>query len=308
MRIVFFGTGEFSTVVLKSLVDSGKQVVAVVSQPDKVNGRNGKSTFSPIKQYCLSNNIKLFQFEKLNREGEQPLKELSADIFVTASYGQIIRQNILDIPPLGCYNVHASLLPKYRGSSPIQWAIMNGETVTGITIMKTELGLDCGDMYLKKQIEITEEDTSSSVFSKLATLGAECINEFLDNFNTMVKNGEKQDESQMTYFPMIKKEDYLLNFNNTSKAIVNKVRALESCYFVYHNMRYKVLEAKAISGQGTPGQILNCNSKLGLIIATKDTAVEIVTIQPEGKQKMPAKAYMNANKFVQNEIIEPVLQ
>ena len=307
MKIVFFGTGEFSTVVLKSLVESGKQVIAVVSQPDKVNGRNGKTTFSPIKQYCLANNIKLFQFEKLNKEGEQPLKDLAADVFVTASYGQIIRQNILDIPPLGCYNVHASLLPKYRGSSPIQWAIMNGETVTGITIMKTELGLDCGDMYLKKQIEITADDTSSSVFSKLATLGAECINEFLENFDTMVKHGQKQDESQMTYYPMIKKEDYLLNFFTTTKSLVNKVRALESCYFVYHNMRFKVLKAVALDGKGTPGQILNCTAKSGLIVATQDAAVEIVTIQPEGKQKMPAKAYMNANKFIQGEIIEPVL-
>ena len=170
MKIVFFGTGYFSTSILKSLVEAGRQVAAVVSQPDKVNGRNGKVSFSSIKQFCIQNNIQLFQFEKLNRDGEELLKSLEPDIFITASYGQIIRQNILDIPKLGTYNVHASLLPKYRGSAPIQWAIMNGETVTGVTIMKTELGLDSGEMYLKKQINIEPEDTSSSVFNKLATL------------------------------------------------------------------------------------------------------------------------------------------
>ncbi len=303
MKIVFFGTGEFSAVVLKSLVESGKNVVAVVSQPDKVNGRNGKIIYSPIKQFCLSNDIKLFQFEKLNRDGEAELKALNPDVFVTASYGQIIKQNILDIPRFGTYNVHASLLPKYRGSSPIQWAIMNGEKTTGITIMKTELGLDCGDMYLQKEIQIEDSDTSSSVFNKLAILGAECINEFLDNIEFYLKNGKKQDESQMTYFPMIKKEDYLLDFNLTANAFVNKVRALENCYFVYNGMRYKVQKASSVKMQGKPGEILSCNSKSGLIIATKTDAVEIETIQPEGKQKMPAKAYMNANKFCLHDVI-----
>lgn len=306
MKIVFFGTGNFSVAILKSLVDAGKNVVAVVSQPDKVNGRNGKVVFSPIKQYCLENNIKLFQFEKLNKEGEQVLINLSPDIFVTASYGQIIKQNILDIPRLGCFNVHASLLPKYRGSAPIQWAIMNGEKVTGVTIMKTELGLDCGDMYLKKQIEIAEQDTSSCVFKKLATLGAECINEFLDNFDTYILHGEKQDESQMTYYPMIKKEDYLLNFNISTKDLVNKVRALENCFFLYKNVRYKVLQTAYAQGKGKAGEILNCNSKTGLIIATLDGAVEIVIIQPEGKPKMQAKAFMNSNKFVKGDVIENI--
>ena len=127
MKIVFFGTGEFSTTVLKGLVEDGQNVVAVVTQPDKVNGRNGKVTFSKIKQYCIDNNIAVYQFAKLNLEGEQPLKELDADLFITASYGQIIKQNILDVPRFGIVNVHGSLLPKYRGPAPIQWAIINGE-------------------------------------------------------------------------------------------------------------------------------------------------------------------------------------
>lgn len=304
MKIVFFGTGEFSVDILKSLIDNNQNVVAVVSQPDKVNGRNNKVEFSPIKQFCLKNGLKLFQFAKLNLEGEQPLKDLDADVFITASYGQIIRQNILNLPRFGIFNVHASLLPKYRGSSPIQWAIINGETETGVTIMKTELGLDCGDMYLQKKIDILETDTSSSVFKNLATLGGECINEFLNNFDYYLKHGEKQDETKMSYYPMIKKEDYLLNFNSATKSIVNKIRALENCYFIYKGMRFKVIEAKLACGEGKPGTILSCNAKSGLIIATNDGAVEIVTIQPEGKAKMPAKAYMNANKFVLADVIK----
>lgn len=304
MKIVFFGTGSFSTAILNSLIEAGKNVVAVVSQPDKVNARNGKIVPSAIKVFCEQHNIPIYQFEKLNRDGEQPLKALEPDMFITASYGQIIRQNILDIPVLGTFNVHASLLPKYRGSSPIQWAIMNGEKLTGVTIMKTELGLDCGDMYIKKEIPIADNDTSSSVFNKLATLGAECLLEFLNNFDFYIQHGEKQNESEMTYFPMLKKEDYVLSFNHSSKSIVNKIRALESCYFVYRDMRFKVLEAKPVELFGKPGEILACSPKVGLIVATSDGAIEVVTIQPEGKQKMPAKAYMNANKFVLGDVIE----
>ena len=148
------------------------------------------------------------------------------------------------------------------------------------------------------------EHVCTYIFNKLATLGAECINEFLNNFDFYILHGEKQDESQMTYFPMIKKEDYLLNFNNTTKSILNKIRALENCYFMFKNMRFKVLQACACNGQGKSGQILSCNAKFGFIVATQDGAIQILTIQPEGKQKMPAAAYMNANKFSLGDIIE----
>ena len=181
MRIVFFGTGGFSATVLKGLVESGREVVAVVSQPDKTNARNNKVIFSEVKKYCLEKQIPIYQFENLNKQGEEILKSLNADLFITASFGQIIKQNILNIPKFTTINVHASLLPKYRGSAPIQWAIINGEKKTGVTIMRTELGLDTGAMYLSKEIDILPEDTSSSVFDKLAILGVDCLNEFLDN-------------------------------------------------------------------------------------------------------------------------------
>ena len=236
--------------------------------------------------------------------GEEILKSYNPDIFVTASYGQIIKQNILDIPSYGTVNVHASLLPKYRGPAPIQGAILNGEKKTGITIMKTDIGCDTGDIYFSREIPIENEDTSTSVFNKLATLGVECINEFFDNFEKYKDNHTPQDNSKATYFPMIKKEDYLLDFNICSFDLCNKIRALENCYFIYKGMRFKVPFAVVNEKSGTPGEILACNGKAGLIIATKDRAIEVVTIQPEGKQKMFAIALMNSNKFTLGDIIE----
>ncbi len=304
MRIVFFGTGEFSLTILKGLIDNNFDVVGVVSQPDKINGRNNKIIYSPIKKFCLDNSLPLFQFEKLNRDGEDTLKSLEPDIFITASYGQIIKQNILDIPKKGTYNVHASLLPKYRGSSPIEWAIMKGEKKTGVTIMKTEIGLDDGDMFLSREIPIEPDDTASTMYVKLANLGSKCLIEFLNNFDDYLTKRTRQDESKMTYFPMIKKEDFILNFDELAINLVNKIRALENCYFIYNNMRYKVLFAVVNEKQGEVGEILSCNGKTGLIIACRDKSIEVVTIQPEGKQKMFALSYMNSNKFKLGDIIK----
>ena len=304
MKIVFFGTNDFSATILKGMIDNGKNIIAIVSQPDKINGRNNKITFSPVKKLANDKNIPIYQFEKLNRDGEDTLKNLSPDLFVTASYGQIIKQNILDIPKFGTVNVHASLLPKYRGPAPIQWAIMNGEKKTGITIMKTDIGMDTGDIYFEKEIEILDTDTSSSVFIKLATLGVECINQFRNNFDYYKDRHYPQDEKLSSYFPMIKKEDYLINFNTTSKYLCDKIKALENCYFIYKDIRYKVLFASINELKGKPGEILSCDGKKGLIIATKDKAIEILFIQPEGKQKMLALSFMNSNKFKLGDIIE----
>lgn len=304
MRIVFFGTGDFSTTVLKGLIEDNREVVAIVSQPDKVNARNNKVVFSSIKKFALENNIPIYQFEKLSRDGEDILKSLNPDIFVTASFGQIIKQNILDIPRFGTINVHASLLPAYRGPAPIQWAIINGEKKTGVTIMRTELGLDTGDIYFSREISIEPEDTSSSVFNKLAILGVDCLKEFFNNFDYYISNHTPQDESKASYYPMFKKEDFLINFNDCAFNICNKIRGLENCYFIYKGVRYKVLFAVPNEKCGQVGEILSCSGKTGLIIGTKDKSIEIVTIQPEGKQKMFAIAYMNSNKFTQGDIIE----
>lgn len=304
MNIVFFGTGKFSATVLEGMIKDGQNVVAVVTQPDKANARNNKIVFSSIKQYCIDNSIPCYQFSKLNLEGEEVLRSHNPDLFVTASYGQIIKQNILDIPKYGTINVHASLLPKYRGPAPIQGAILNGEKKTGITIMKTELGLDTGDIYFMREIDILPEDTSSTLFDRLAILGVECLHEFFSRFDYYIENHTPQDHAKSSYFPMIKKEDYLLDFNMCAYDLCNRIRALENCYFIYKGARYKVLFAVPNDLRGEVGEVLKCNSKDGLIIGCRDTSIEVVTIQPEGKQKMFALQYMNSNKFNLGDIIE----
>lgn len=300
MNIVFFGTNEFSATVAKAILNSNHKILAVVAQPDKANSRGGKVKFNALKQFALDNNIPLHQFAKLNLEGEDILREYNADFFVTASYGQIIRQNILDLPKYSIINVHGSLLPKYRGPAPIQWSIINGEKVTGVTIMKTELGLDSGEMYLKKEIEITPEDTSDSLFSKMAIVGGEAIVEFLDNHDTFLNNGKPQNESEMTYYPMLTKEMALIDFNTPSEKLVNLIRGQYSCntmYFMFNGARYKVGFARAVDMKGSAGEVLEASSKKGLIIATSDSAIELTKIQPEGKPMMDARAFCNGGKI-----------
>lgn len=307
MNIVLFGTSKFSSLVAEKIKESEHKIMAVVTQPDKVNGRNGKVSFNELKVFAIQNNIPCFQFEKLNRDGEEILKGLKADCFVTASYGQIIKQNILDICPI--YNVHASLLPKYRGSSPIQWCLINGEKKTGVTIMKTELGLDSGEMYLKKEIDILDTDTSDTLFERLGVLGGEAIVEFLDNIDYFKRNAQPQNENEMTYHPMLKKEMALIDFNTTSEKIVNLVRGLSTCmtaYFLHNNLRYKVIFARKSNLKGNVGEVLEASYKNGLVIGTADGAVEFVKIQPEGKAIMDAKAFCNGGKIKVGDLVEKV--
>ena len=306
MNIVFFGTNEFSAVVAEAIFNSKHKILAIVSQPDKANSRGGKVKFNALKQFALNNNIPLHQFAKLNIEGEEVLRGYNADFFVTASYGQIIKQNILDLPKYSIVNVHGSLLPKYRGPAPIQWSIINGEKVTGVTIMKTELGLDCGEMYLKREIEITPDDTSDSLFSKMAIVGGEAIVEFLNNAEHYIKNGIEQNESEMTYFPMLTKEMSHIDFNTPSEKLANLIRGQYSgntMYFLHNGARYKVGFARVVDLKGKVGEVLEASAKKGLIVATADSAIEIITIQPEGKPEMSAKAFCNGGKIKVGDIL-----
>ncbi|MDD4351126.1 MAG: methionyl-tRNA formyltransferase [Clostridia bacterium] len=309
MKIVFFGTSQFAVPIIEGILNTENDLCAIVCQPDQINQRNNKIEYSPVKKFALKNNIPLFQFRRLNKEGEQILKDLAPDIIITASYGQIIRKNILEIPKYGIYNVHGSLLPKYRGPAPIQWSIIKGETQTGITIMKTEEGIDCGEIYIQTVCRINENDTSSSMFDKLSTLGKDVIINFLNNFEYYIKNGKKQNDAESTYFPMIKKEDAQIKFDNNSKDIVNMIRGYDllGAFFFYKNVRYKVLSAKVCDKAieiMPSGSILCAKSKMGLYIASKDGAVEILKIQPENKKIMDIKDFLNGTKFEVGEKIE----
>lgn len=316
MKIVLLGSSKFSRLVGEHILNSQHEIVAIVTQPDKVNARNNKIIDGEMKVFANMHNIPIYQFESINRDGEEVLKRLNADIFVTASYGQIIKQNILDICPI--INVHGSLLPKYRGSAPIQWAIINGEKETGVAIMRTERGLDCGEVYLSKKIDILDTDTFDTMFEKLGNLGGQAIVEFMDNFDFYINNGVKQNEGEMTYFPMLNKEMSRIDFNKPSDEIVNLIRGLSTCmttYFVYNNARYKVLFASFYKGSNdnvieqmndqniVAGTILVASAKQGLVIKTQNGAIEIDTIQPEGKKPMKAKDFCNSGKLPVGKVV-----
>ena len=187
MKVIFMGTPDFAVPSLQAIYDAGHEIVGVVTQPDRARNR-GVISFSPVKQKALELGLKVFQYEKVRLEGTEELASLGADVAVTCAYGQILDRKLLDMTPCGVLNVHASLLPKYRGSSPIQWAVINGEKVTGITVMKTALGVDTGDILLQKEIEILPEETAGELFDRLSTVGGECIVEALD----LVKDGKAE--------------------------------------------------------------------------------------------------------------------
>ena len=216
MRVIFLGTPAFAEKSLESINNSRHEVAAVVTQPDRINGRNKKITFSPVKQYALDKGIPVHQFDNVSRDGEEILRSYDADIMVTAAYGQILRQNILDICPKGIINVHASLLPEYRGSSPVQWAIIDGKKELGVTIMQTELGIDTGDMILADKVTLTDEN-SEEALEKLAVLGARLVVEALDKIEDGVAEYKKQDESKATHCRMLRKEDGKLCFDKKRK-------------------------------------------------------------------------------------------
>ena len=316
MKIVLLGSSKFSKLVGEHILNSKHQILAVVAQPDKVNARNNKIVAGDMKVFATEHNIPIYQFENINKQGEDILKSLGADIFVTASYGQIIRQNILDICPI--INVHGSILPKYRGSAPIQWAIINGENETGVSIMKTEKGIDCGEVYLTKTLPILETDTFDTLFEKLGNLGGEAIVEFMDNFNDLINKGVEQSEKEMTYFPMLTKEMSKLDFSQEATKLVNLIKGLSTCmtcYFIYNDARYKVLFARVYAGENSEiinkindenvavGTILSANAKQGLVIKTHAGAIEIETIQPEGKKPMRAKDFCNSGKLQPGQLI-----
>lgn len=304
MKIIFLGTPDFSSTVLQSLIDSKHTVVGVVTQPDRPCGRGQKLIASPVKILAQKYNIPVFQFNRISKECE-PLKSLNADIMVTAAYGQILRQNVLDLTPKGVINVHASLLPKYRGSSPIQWSIIKGEKETGVTIMQTNIGMDTGDIILAHKIPISSDETAGELFDELSKLGCECLLEALDLIESNKATFTKQDESQMSYYPMLDKDSGLIDFNKTSLEIVNLVRGLNPwpVAFVYldqeQNIRLKVYKATAVEDTSDlkPGSVITSDAKHGLVVKTVDGAVKLDIIQSAGTKAMSCNDYLRGHSI-----------
>lgn len=300
MKIVFLGTPDFSLPSLKAIAGSHHTVVGVVTQPDKERDR-GKITFSPVKECALKLGLNVLQFDKIRTQGVQILKNLAPDIMVTCAYGQIISQEILDIAHYGVVNVHGSLLPKYRGSSPIQWAVINGETKTGITIMQTAIGIDSGDIMLQKEVDILPQETAGELFDRLSFLGAETIIEALDLIENDIIKKTKQNEAKATHFPMLKKEDGKIDWSMRSDEIVCRVRGFNpwpSAYSFLNGKLFKVWRAETASEQDIVSVMhaMQCGAgvidKNRLFIKCGNGVVELLEVQLESKRRMTAREFL----------------
>ena len=310
MNIIFMGTPDFAVESLKKIYESGHNILAVVSQPDKPSGRNMKIMPTPVKEYAESKNIKVYQPEKIRKDEElyETLKSLKPDVIVVVAFGQILPQKILDIPKYGSVNVHGSLLPKYRGAAPIQWAIISGEKVTGITTMYMDAGMDTGDMIQKAEVKIENDDNFGTLYEKMKIKGGELIVQTLEKIADGVAPRVKQPDD-FTLAPMIEKTLGNIDWNNNSEDIRNLVRGLNPIPGAYTNIegqKIKIWRVEFSNLEKTdevlPGIVIKANKKEGLLISTKDGILDIAEIQLPNSKRMLAKEYLNGHDISVNTI------
>lgn len=303
MRILFLGTPDFAVEALKKILSTRHEVVGVVTQPDRKRNR-GEISFSPVKECAIENNIKVYQYESIRKEGVEDIKAINPDIMVTCAFGQIISQEILDIPKYGVINIHASLLPKYRGSSPIQWCLINGEKKTGITIMRTALAVDSGDILLQKEIDILPDENAGELFDRLAVLGGEAIVEALEIIDSGKAKYVPQDESKATHYPMIKKEDGHIDWSQSNIDIFNKMRGFTpwpSVYSFLDKKLFKILKCKIVDNDEiakdlSQGEVLVENHRKAFV-GCKSGAIELLEVQLEGKKAMDIATFLTSGKL-----------
>lgn len=309
MRIVFMGTPEFAIPSLDMLVKEGYDVVAVVTQPDKPKGRGNKMCPPPVKEYAIEHGIEVLQPDKVKTEEfAEKIKEINPDLLVTAAYGKILPKSVLDIPKFGCINVHGSLLPKYRGAAPIQWSIINGEKVTGITTMYTDVGMDTGDMLVKAEIEITEDMTAGELHDKLSVLGADVLKETLLKLKAGTLERIPQSDSEATYAPMMTKEIGCIDWTKSSREIHNLVRGTNpwpGAYTSYDGKKMKVWMTSVISedeNNSKAGTILKVG-KDGIVVACGLGKLNIKEIQFDNSRRMTVEEYICGHKIGEGEIL-----
>ncbi len=296
MKIVFMGTPDFSAVVLEKL-NSVYEVSCVVTGLDKQVGRGQQIKYSPLKQKAIELNIPVLQYEKVSRDGIEDIIALNPDVVVTAAFGQILSEKFLSIPKYGVLNVHASLLPKYRGSSPIQWSIINGDKETGITIMRTVKAVDAGDILLKKVTSIGDKENAGELFDRLALLGGDAIIEGIKMLIDGSAVFTAQDDALATHCSMISKDDGIIDFNKSAQAIDCFVRGMTpwpSAYVVYQDKLIKVFDVESVDYNGTEnnGTLLKANSKEGVIVKCSGGAVRLKEIQLQGAKRMSDNAFL----------------
>ena len=308
MKIVFMGTPDFAVGALEALVEAGHEVTAVVTQPDKPKGRGKEMQQTPVKACALKHNIEVFQPVKIKTpEAVEVLRGYGADLFVVAAFGQILSKEILDMPKYGCVNIHASLLPKYRGAAPIQWAILDGEKETGVTIMQMNEGLDTGDMLTKVIVPIEDTDTGESLFDKLAEAGAKLLVETIPQIEAGTLNPEAQDDSLSTYAKMIKKEMGLVDWKKEAVVLERLVRGMNSwpsAYTHFNGQTLKIWEAAVEKSkeQAEPGTVVEV-TKNSIKVQTGQDLLVLKQIQLEGKKRMDVAAFLLGYKVEEGTIL-----
>lgn len=327
MKIAFLGTPEFAVPSLKMLINEGHELI-VITQPDRPKNRGHSFAMPPVKLLARDNGIPVYQFERIkDKEGVDCLKAFKPDLMVTAAFGQMLSQEILDIPKYGCINVHGSLLPKYRGAAPIQWAIINGETVTGVTTMMTNIGMDTGDILLSEETSIGEDETYGELYSRLSLIGAQVLKRTVAALSDGSLTRIPQDESKASRCRMIKKEDALVDFSKSAREIKNLIRGLNpspAAYTMIDGQRLKLYKAevceagktneKSISNEDDKlhdetkiaqadgnafaiGECVAASPKHGFFVKTGDGLIEITELQFENSKRMSAKAALNGKKL-----------
>ena len=298
MRIVFMGTPEFAVPSLKALCENGYNVVGVFTQPDRPKGRGNKVIASPVKQLAVEKGIPVFQPLRIRKDGVEDLKSLAPDLCVTAAFGQILSQEILDIPSIGTVNVHASILPRHRGSAPINWAILQGDETVGVTTMMTDKGIDTGDMLLKAETPYMKGETAGELTVRMAELGANLLIDTLKAMETGTLERIPQDHEKMTYDPMLTKEMGVIDWTHSAVDIVNRIHGLNpwpGCSTAIEGGRLKLLRAEVAEGKGQPGEVIVADPKQGLVIAAGEGAVRVTQLQAPGGKPMNSKDYLRGH-------------
>ena len=307
MRLIFLGTPDFAVPSLKKIAESNHEIIAVVTQPDRPRNR-GVMSPSPVKETALELGLKVLQYERISREGVEDIKNLNPDIMVTCAFGQILSRELLAIPKYGVINEHASLLPKYRGSSPIQWCVINGEKETGVTIMKTAYEVDSGDILFADKTFIGEDETAGELFDRLSILAADSIIKALDLIEKGKANFAPQNHNEATFCKMLTKADGLIDWSKSAQQIKDFVRGMNPWPCAYTKLDGMVYKMHKVSVQnnnfsGNAGQIVMAD-KNGLIVACGDGAISIDIIQAPNCKKMSAKDYLLGHKLQVGSIFE----
>ncbi len=294
MRVIFMGTPDFAVPSLQKLLDRGDDVCAVFTQPDKPKGRGHKLQAPPVKELALEHGVPVYQPATLRtEEAQRQIKELRPDVIVVAAYGKLLPKAVLDVPPLGCINVHASLLPKYRGAAPIQWAVIHGDETSGVTTMYMAEGMDTGDMLLKAETPIGPEETAGELFDRLKDLGAGLLGETLDRLEAGTLERVPQDEAEATHAPMLSKELSQVNWERPAQELHDLIRGLNPwpcAYAVLDGKRLKLLASRVTEGTGKPGSLKLQDGQLAVCCGSG--MLLLTELQTENGKRMSGREYL----------------